>query len=115
MMPVIVMEVKSAQNHPNADALCLYDFEAPGYDPLQIIANSENIYTVSDTVAIALTDSVVKDGTKIKPTKLRGIYSLGMALGKVEELIGTDLSETYCQKSVTQAVELQKWPSIELF
>lgn len=113
-MPVIAMEVKSVQNHPNADTLRLYSFEAPGWEPVQIIANLENTYEVGDVVAIALTDSVLKDGTKIKPTKLRGIYSFGMALGKVEEAIATDLSGIYCPKTVVQSVELQPWPSIEL-
>jgi tRNA-binding EMAP/Myf-like protein len=113
-MPVIAMEVKSAQNHPNADALNLYTFEAPGCDSVQIIANSENIYSVGDIVAVALTDSVLKDGTKIKPTKLRGVYSYGMAMGKVEAQSGTDLSAIYCQKTVAESVQIQSWPSIEL-
>lgn len=113
-MPVIAMEVKTAQNHPNADALYLYSFEAPGHDAVQIVANSENIYDVGDIVAIALTDSVLKDGTQIKPAKLRGVYSFGMALGKVEAVIGTDLSAIYCQQTVAQSTAMQTWPSIEL-
>ena len=113
-MPVIVMEVKTAQNHPNADALRLYSFEAPGHDAVQIVANSENIYDVGDIVAIALTDSVLKDGTKIIPAKLRGVYSFGMAMGKVEEAIGTDLSAIYCQETAEQSAQMQTWPSIEL-
>ncbi len=113
-MPVIAMEVKSAQNHPDADALRLYNFEAPGCDSVQIIANSENIYTVGDIVAVALTDSLLQDGTTIKPTKLRGIYSYGMAIGKIEATIGSDLSAIYCQKRVAESVQIQSWPSIEL-
>ncbi|MEK0195294.1 RNA ligase family protein [Microcoleus anatoxicus] len=113
-MPVIAMEVKTAQNHPKADALRLYNLEAPGCDSVQIIANSENIYSVGDIVAVALTDSVLKDGRKITPTKLRGIYSYGMALGKVEAAIGSDLSAIYCEKTVAESVQLQSWPSIEL-
>lgn len=113
-MPVIAMEVKTAQNHPNADALRVYSFEAPGHDSVQIVANSENIYDVGDIVAVALTDSVLKDGTKIKPTKLRGVYSFGMAIGKVEEAIGTDLSPIYCQETVERSAQMQTWPSIEL-
>ena len=113
-MPVIAMEVKNAQNHPNADALRLYSFAAPGWEPVQIVANSENIYEAGDIVAIALTDSVLKDGTKIKPVKLRGVYSFGMALGKVEETIGTELSAIYCQETVAQSAVIQTWPSIEL-
>lgn len=113
-MPVIAMEVKTAQNHPHADALRVYIFEAPGCESVQIIANLENIYSVGDIVAVALTDSVLKDGTKIKPTKLRGIYSYGMASGKVEAAIGSDLSAIYCQQKVAESVKIQSWPSIEL-
>lgn len=113
-MPVIAMEVKTAQNHPNADALRLYSFAAPGWDEVQIVANSENIYDVGDIVAVALTDSVLKDGTQIKPVKLRGVYSFGMALGKVEAEIGTDLSAIYCQETVARSAVMQTWPSIEL-
>ena len=65
-------------------------------------------------MAVALTDSMLKDGTKIKPTKLRGVYSYGMALGKVEAAIGSDLSAIYCQKTVAESVQIQSWPSIEL-
>lgn len=113
-MPVIAMEVKTAQNHPNADELYLYSFEAPGHEAVQIVANSENIYDVGDIVAIALTDSVLKDGTTIKPTKLRGVYSFGMAMRKVDEEIGTDLSAIYCQEMAEQSAQMQTWPSIEL-
>lgn len=113
-MPVIAMEVKTAQNHPHADTLRVYIFEDPGCESVQIIANSENIYSVGDIVAVALTDSVLKDGTKIKPTKLRGVYSYGMAMGKVEAAIGSDLSAIYCQQTVAESVQIQSWPSIEL-
>lgn len=113
-MPVIAMEVKTAQNHPHADALRVYIFEAPGCESVQIIANLENIYSVGDIVAVALADSVLKDGTKIQPTKLRGIYSYGMAISKVEAAICSDLSAIYCQQKVAESVKIQSWPSIEL-
>lgn len=113
-MPVIVMQVKRAEQHPNADSLRVYNMTASGYEDVQIIANMEKVYEVGDRLAIALTNTVLKDGTKIKPTKLRGIQSFGMALGKTDEDISTDLSYLYCQKKIEESVELQKWPSIEL-
>ncbi|MEM9540229.1 MAG: RNA ligase family protein [Cyanobacteria bacterium P01_E01_bin.42] len=113
-MPVIAMEVKTAEQHPNADSLRVYNAIAPGHEAVQIIANLENIYDVGDTIAIALSNSILKDGTKIKPSKLRGIQSFGMALGKVGEPVGTDLSDRYCQQHVEESVLLQKWPSVEL-
>ena len=93
--------------------------EAPQVEAVQIIANLDNIYQVGDLVAVALGGAILKDGTKIKPTKLRGLYSYGMALGKVDVEIGTDLAEIYCQpkpKKVNTTVKLPfiKWTSIEL-
>lgn len=113
-MPVIVMTVNEVNSHPNADSLCVYQMSAPTYGVVQIIANLDNCYAEGDRVAVALTDSVLKDGTKIKPTKLRGLPSQGMALGKTDESVGTDLSEHYCQKALADADTFIKWPSIEL-
>jgi tRNA-binding EMAP/Myf-like protein len=116
-MPVIAMEIIAAAKHKNADALRLYTMKAPGRDEVQIIANLENVYQVGDIVAVALVDSILKDGTKIKLSKLRGVYSYGMVLGKVEAEIGSDLSEIYCQKSLVnnpKEFTFLKWTSIEL-
>jgi tRNA-binding EMAP/Myf-like protein len=83
-MSVMAMKVVAVTTHPNADSLYLYTMEAPGKEKVQIIASLDSIYQVDDVVAIALVGSILKDGLKIKPSKLRGIYSYGMALGKVE-------------------------------
>ncbi|MDJ0533807.1 MAG: RNA ligase family protein [Xenococcaceae cyanobacterium MO_207.B15] len=91
--------------------------QAPNRDEVQIVANLENTYQVGDIVAVALVDSVLKDGTKIKPSKLRGVYSYGMALGIVTAELGSDLSEIYCQQELVNTKEklpFQKWTSIEL-
>ena len=113
-MPVIVMTVNEVNYHPNADSLRVYQMSAPTYGDVQIIANLENCYSEGDRVAVALADSILKDGTHIKPTKLRGLPSFGMALGITEETVGTDLSDHYCQKALADAGTFIKWPSIEL-
>ena len=116
-MSVMAMKVVSAEQHPNADALRLYTMSAPAVETVQVIANLDNVYQIDDVVAIALSGSVLKDGTKIKPSKLRGVYSYGMALGKVDVEIGTDLSEIYCQpeaKPTVTGIQFIKWTSIEL-
>jgi len=115
-MNAVAMKVVSAEKHPNADALFLYKMKSAEKE-VEIIANLDRNYQVGDIVAIALVGSVLKDGTKIKPTKLRGIYSYGLALGKVNAEIGTDLSEIYCQPEVATEVNqiaFVKWTSIEL-
>ncbi|MGD1919153.1 MAG: RNA ligase family protein [Pleurocapsa sp.] len=116
-MKAIAVKVINGEKHPNADALRLYTMAAPDIDELQIVANLDNVYQVDDVVAVALCGAVLKDGTKIKPTKLRGLYSYGMALGKVEVEAGTDLSDIYCQQntvSTTAKLPFIKWTSIEL-
>ncbi len=116
-MNVIAMKVTEAKSHPNADALRVYTMEAPNHNRVQIVANLENIYQEGDIVAVALGGSVLKDGTKIKLSKLRGIASYGMALGVVEAELGNNLSEIYCQKELVNtkgSLPFQKWTSIEL-
>ena len=116
-MSVIAMMVSDLQLHKHADMLRVYTMEAPDRNPVQIVANEENIYQKGDLVAVALSGSVLKDGTKIKPCKLRGITSYGMALGIVDAQLGSDLSEVYCQPELvnkTAKLPFQKWTSIEL-
>jgi tRNA-binding EMAP/Myf-like protein len=113
-MTVLVMEVKTADKHPNAETLHVYKLQGLGGDRIQVIANQERVYQVGDHVAIALVDSVLKDGTKIKATKIRGLHSYGMALGTVDAPVGSDLSERFCQPVMAQSVAMQRWPSIEL-
>lgn len=113
-MTVIVMEVMKVERHPNADSLNVYEMQVPGHPSVQVIGNLERIYGVGEHVLVAQVNSVLKDGTKIKATKLRGIISYGMALGKTELPIGEDVSQTYCQQSVVQSVQMQRWPSVEL-
>ncbi len=116
-MSVMAMKVIGIEQHPNADALRLYTMQAPEIATVQIIANLDRVYQINDVVAIALTGSVLKDGTKIKPSKLRGIYSYGMALERVEAEVGEDLSEIYCQpeaQSTATGLRFIRWTSIEL-
>lgn len=111
------MKVIDVQLHALADALRVYKMEAPNQNEIQIVANLENIYQKGDIVAVALVGSVLKDGTKIKPCKLRGVTSYGMALGVVDTDLGSDLSELYCQKELVNRAEkltFQQWTSIEL-
>ena len=95
-MSVIAMRVSSCSEHPNADSLRVYEFEAPGHEPVRVIANLENVYQCGDVVAVALIGSTLKDGLKIKKTRLRGVDSFGMSMGRVDSECGTDLSEEFC-------------------
>jgi tRNA-binding EMAP/Myf-like protein len=117
-MRVIAMRVAEARQHPNADALRVYKFGAPGFENgLQVVANMENVYEVGDMAYVALMGCVLKDGTKISKAVLRGVESFGMALGPCEKLDaepGCDFSHDYCRKEPPAAGgRVEKWPNIE--
>lgn len=114
MSTVIVMKCVSAENHPKADALRLYQFSpGEGQEDLQIIANLENVYEVGDHAIIANIGCILKeDNLNIKPVKIRGVPSYGMAMGKTDKPVGTDLTDEYCIEQKT-SLPLKKWPEIE--
>ena len=82
---------------------------------LQVVANLSNTYAVGDRVAIAMVGSELKDGTKIRPSRLRGVDSFGMALGLHAAPVGTDVSREFCAPEQTASgAPVITWPSIEL-
>lgn len=104
-MAVIAMRVTSAAQHPNADALRVYTMEADGRENVPVIANLSTTYEVGDTAAVALIGTVLADGTEIQKSKLRGVLSFGMTLGKVTEPVGTDLTERFGAIDAVKAVD----------
>ena len=112
-MTVIVMEVLEVSPHPNADALRVYQFGAG--ERLQVVANLSNQYAVGDRVAVATVGSDLTDGTKIRPARLRGVDSFGMALGLHAAPVGTDVSVEFCApEQAPSGTPVISWPSIEL-
>jgi tRNA-binding EMAP/Myf-like protein len=107
------MKCIKAENHPNADALRVYQFVCPQKtDSVQIIANLTNVYEVGDNAIVVMVGSVMKDGTQIKTRKIQNLPSYGMALGKSDLTEGTDLSDEYCAPEPA-AGGLIAWPHIE--
>ncbi len=89
----VVGRVLSAQPHPDADRLkvCVVDIgEAEGS---QIVCGAPNV-AAGQTVAVARPGSIMPDGTKLKPAKLRGQVSNGMILAEDELGIGMDHAGT---------------------
>lgn len=107
------MEVKEAGRHPDADSLWVYKMTAPGFGEVQIVANSQNIYSVGAKAIVVLAGATLKDGTVIRDSKLRGVSSYGMALGHADVEVGTDLTEEYCRDTSTNGFHFLSWPSIE--
>lgn len=94
-MPIIASRILSVRPHENADTLFVYQVEPPNQEVVQIIANNSTVYTVGDVVAAALVGTVYAGGITISKTKIRGVLSFGMLLGKVQAPLGTDLTSQY--------------------
>ena len=88
------MNVASKTAHEKTDKLFIYTFESPEQGELQIVANLTNVYEVGETAAIALLGTVLPEG-EMKPRKVFGIPSSGMALGKVDVALDTDLTAEF--------------------
>lgn len=81
---VVVGEVLSRDQHPNADRLsvCRVAVDAQGTER-QIVCGAQN-YSVGDRVPVALAGAVLPGGFKIKASKLRGERSEGMMCSGAE-------------------------------
>ncbi|MEO0602922.1 MAG: hypothetical protein AAF211_15890 [Myxococcota bacterium] len=93
-MPVIAMEVTSKSAVEGAENLFCYTFSSPEQGELTIIANTTNVYEVGDRAGIALVGTRLP-GLEIKPRKVFGVASSGMACGPVDVAIDTDVSEQF--------------------
>ncbi len=93
-MPVVAMQVTAKSAHDKTDQLFIYTFESPGQGERTIVANLTNTYEVGEVAAIAL-EGTFLPGVEIKPRKVYGIPSSGMALGKVDAPLDTDLSTQF--------------------
>lgn len=93
-MPVVAMKVIEKAAHPQTDKLFIYQFESAAQGQLQIVANLTNVYEVGDVAGIALLGTRLEEG-EILPRKVFGIPSSGMALGKVDAAVDTDLTSAF--------------------
>ena len=111
-MPVYAMKVTSKTAHEKTDKLFIYTFESPALGQRTIVANLTNVYDVGDTVAIAQLGTRLP-GVVLKPRKVFGIDSEGMALGPVDAPIDTDLTAAFSADApartftVTLSVEVE--------
>ncbi len=78
---VVVGEVLKAEKHPNADKLLLCEVSIGNGKKITVITNDLSVKD-GDKIPVATSGTKLYDGTVIKPTKLRGILSEGMFLGK---------------------------------
>lgn len=93
-MPVISMSVVDKRPHEKTDKLFVYTFESPNLGKKTIVANLTNVYDAGDVAAIAQLGTLLAEG-EVKPRKVFGIASEGMALGPVDAPVDTDLSAQF--------------------
>ena len=110
-MTVKALKCIKVSQHHNADSLSVYKF-TDGIEEYDIVANQENVYAVGDVAAVVL-GGILKDGTAIRPTNVRGVISLGMAMGKTNVDVGTDLSELFLQPDAPNEHCFIPWTDIE--
>jgi phenylalanyl-tRNA synthetase beta chain len=81
---VVVGKIISIEKHPDADKLVVTKIDIGKDEPIQIVTGAKNI-NINDIVPVALNNSTIAKGIKIKKGKLRGQVSEGM-LCSIEEL-----------------------------
>jgi phenylalanyl-tRNA synthetase beta chain len=74
---VIVAQIESFEQHPNADRLSVCRVNDGSGLPRQVVCGAKN-FRPGDKVPLALPGALLPDGTKVKASKLRGIESDGM-------------------------------------
>lgn len=74
---IVTCKILSIEKHPDADKLSVTQVDAGQFGNLQIITAATNI-SVGNIVPVALDNSTLANGEKIRNGKLRGLPSCGM-------------------------------------
>lgn len=99
MQGIVAGKILKIEKHPNADRLSLCTVDVGKEEPLTIITSATNV-NEGDLVPVAVKNSRLADGTKMKDTKFRGIKSQGMFCS-VEEL---GMPKDLFQKEITEGI-----------
>lgn len=86
---IVVAQVQSFEQHPNADKLRLCQVDDGSGSPRQIVCGAKN-FAVGDKVPLALPGAVMPGNFEIKESKLRGVLSQGMMCSGRELGLGDD-------------------------
>jgi phenylalanyl-tRNA synthetase beta chain len=82
-----VAEIKSLTKHPEADKLNLVSFDFGGSETKEVVCGAPNV-RVGLKVPFAALGTVLPDGFKLEPKKIRGILSDGMLCSEKELDLG---------------------------
>lgn len=86
---VVVGEVLTCEQHPNADRLSVCTVNVGADEPAGIVCGAKN-FKVGDRVPVALPGAKLPGGFKIKKSKLRGVPSAGMMCSASELNLSDD-------------------------
>jgi phenylalanyl-tRNA synthetase beta chain len=86
---VVVAQIKSSEQHPNADRLSVCQVDDGSGEIRQIVCGAKN-YKAGDKVPLARPGAVLPGEFKIKVSKLRGVESQGMLCSAKELGIAED-------------------------
>ncbi len=86
---VVIGEVLSMQQHPDADRLRVCQVAVGEAEPLQIVCGASNV-RVGLKIPAALCGAVLPNDFKIKKSKLRGVESFGMLCSEKELGLAAD-------------------------
>ncbi len=86
---VVVGRILAVTPHPDSDHLLICQVDTGEKEPVQIVTGAQNIKE-GDLVPVALNNSLLPSGTRIKKGKLRGVASNGMlcSLGELNLTVG---------------------------
>ncbi|MCW8906986.1 MAG: phenylalanine--tRNA ligase subunit beta, partial [Sedimenticola sp.] len=80
---VVVGEVLTREQHPDADKLSVCSVSTGSGDPLQIVCGAPNV-AAGQKVPVAVVGALLPGNFKIKKAKLRGVVSQGMICSAAE-------------------------------
>src|SRR5687768_14671278 len=86
---IVVAQVQSFEQHPNADKLRLCQVDDGSGTPRQIVCGAKN-FAAGDKVPLALPGAMMPGNFEIKESKLRGVLSQGMMCSGRELGLGED-------------------------
>jgi phenylalanyl-tRNA synthetase beta chain len=88
---VVVGQVLTKEQHPDADKLSYCQVDVGGGEPLNIVCGAQN-FNAGDKVPVACVGATLPGGLTIKRAKLRGLESQGMMCSATELQVGGDAS-----------------------
>lgn len=88
---VVVGQVLTKEQHPDADKLSYCSVDVGQAEPLRIVCGAQN-FAAGDKVPVACVGATLPGGLTIKRAKLRGLESQGMMCSATELEVGGDAS-----------------------